>query len=420
MSEITEVLGREVLDSRGNPTIEAEVRLASGAKGRAIVPSGASTGAHEAVELRDGGPRYLGKGVKKAVANVNGPIREALLHLDGLDQTGIDRTLIDLDGTPNKKKLGANAILAVSLAAAHAAADEAGLPLYRYVGGVEARLLPVPLMNLLNGGKHAHNRCDIQEFMIVPHGAPSFAEALRAGAEVFHHLRAILRKRGLGTNVGDEGGFAPDLGSNRDALDLLLQAIEASGRQPGKDVSLALDPAATEFYEGGRYTLSREGLAPKTTEEMVSFWEEICRSYPIFSLEDGLAEDDFDGWALLRERLGGKVQIVGDDLFVTSTARLRIGIERRLANAILVKPNQIGTLTETLAAIDLARRNGFATIMSHRSGETEDTTIADLAVAVNAGQIKTGSASRTDRTAKYNRLLRIEEELGRAARFGFQ
>jgi enolase len=420
MSEVIEVHAREVLDSRGNPTVEVEVALESGASGRAIVPSGASTGAHEAVELRDGGERYLGKGVRRAVENVNGPIREALLDAEALDQAAVDALLIELDGTPNKAKLGANAILGVSLATAHAAAQECGLPLYRYVGGVQARLLPVPLMNLVNGGKHADNRCDIQEFLIVPHRAPSFAEALRAGAEVFHHLKKILKKRGLATSVGDEGGFAPELRSNREALDLLVEAIEASGRRPGEDVQLALDPAATEFYEDGRYHLSREGLAPKTAAEMVAYWEELCASYPIRSIEDGLAEDDFEGWALLRERLGEKIQIVGDDIFVTNTARLRIGIERRLANAVLIKVNQIGTLTETLAAVDLARRSGFATIISHRSGETEDATIADLAVAVNAGQIKTGSASRTDRVAKYNRLLRIEEELGPAARYGFR
>jgi enolase len=423
MSEIVEVLARQILDSRGNPTVEVEVELESGAVGRAAVPSGASTGVHEAVELRDGGSAWLGKGVSKAIENVLGPITDAILDLDASDQAGLDETLLKLDGTPNKAKLGANAILAVSLAAARAAATEAGLPLYRYLGGVQARLLPVPLMNVINGGLHADNNCDIQEFMIVPHKADSFEAALRTGVEIFHHLKKILKKRGLQTNVGDEGGFAPDLKSNRDALDLLVEAIQAAGRKPGRpgegDVALALDVAAASFFEKGKYVFKDEGTK-RGPDEMLKWYEELITAYPIFSIEDPLGEDEFDSWAQFTKSFGGRVQVVGDDLFVTNTKRLRTGIDRKLANSILVKVNQIGTLTETLAAIEMARQNGFTTIISHRSGETEDTTIADLSVAVNAGQIKTGSASRTDRVCKYNQLLRIEEELGSAARYGLR
>jgi len=417
MSEIIEVNARQILDSRGNPTVEVDILLESGARGRAAVPSGASTGVHEAVELRDGGTAWHGKGVGKAVENVEGPIADAILDFEADDQAGLDGELLRLDGTPNKAKLGANAILAVSLAVARAAAEEAGLPLYRYLGGVQASLLPVPLMNLINGGLHADSNVDVQEFMIVPHNAPTFAEALRAGTEIFHHLKKILKKRGYATNVGDEGGFAPSLKSNREALDVLVEAIQASGRKPGEDVSLALDVAAASFFEGGKYTFKEDGKA-RGTDEMLAWYEELCRSYPITSIEDPLGEDEFDAWAEFTKRLGGKIQVVGDDLFVTNVKRLSTGIERKLANSILVKLNQIGTLTETLAAISLAKRNGFTTVISHRSGETEDTTIADLAVAVNAGQIKTGSASRTDRVCKYNQLLRIEQELGEAARYG--
>ncbi len=418
MSAITYLRGRQVLDSRGNPTVEVDVTLESGATGRASVPSGASTGVHEALELRDGGDAFLGKGVTKAVANVNGAIREALLGFDATDQAGLDAVLLDLDGTPNKSRLGANAMLGVSLACAKAAADEASLPLYRYLGGAGACLLPVPLLNVITGGQHADNKLDVQEFMIVPHRATSFAEALRTGAEIFHTLKKVLKKRGLDTNVGDEGGFAPELGTNRAALDALVEAIEGAGRKPGDDVSLALDVAASSFFRDGAYHLAAEGGKPRTADDMIRWYEELSRSYPIFSIEDGLAEDDFEGWSSLAQALGARVQLVGDDLFVTSTERLRIGIERRLANAILVKVNQIGTLSVTLACLEMAKRAGFATIISHRSGETEDTTIADLAVAVNAGQIKTGSCSRTDRVCKYNQLLRIEEQLGRSARFG--
>jgi len=381
-----------------------------------MVPSGASTGTHEALELRDGGKRYLGKGVRRAVENVNERIAPELVGMDALDQEGVDRAMLELDGTPNKANLGANAVLAVSLAVARAAAEALGLPLYRYLGGVQGVTLPVPLMNVINGGKHADNRVDFQEFMLVPAGAGSFAEALRIGAEVFHTLKAVLKEKGYSTNVGDEGGFAPDLRSNEEAVELLLLAIERAGYTPGQEVSLALDPATSELYRDGKYHLEGEGKV-LSSEEMVAFWEAWVEKYPIRSIEDGLAEDDWEGWRLLTERLGGKVQLVGDDLFVTNPERLRAGIERGVANAILVKVNQIGTLSETLEAIRLAQRSGYRAVISHRSGETEDSFIADLAVAVNAGQIKTGSLSRSDRLAKYNQLLRIEEELGRAARF---
>jgi enolase len=385
-------------------------------RGRAMVPSGASTGTHEALELRDGGRRYLGKGVRRAVENILERIAPELIGRDALDQEGVDRAMLELDGTPNKANLGANAILAVSLATARAAAEALGLPLYRYLGGVQGVVLPVPLMNVINGGKHADNRVDFQEFMLVPAGAESFREALRIGAEVFHHLKGVLKEKGYSTNVGDEGGFAPDLKSNEEAVELLLMAIERAGYTPGQEVSLALDPAMSELYRDGRYHLEGEGKV-LTSEEMVAFWEAWVEKYPIRSLEDGLAEDDWEGWRLLTERLGGKVQLVGDDLFVTNPERLKRGIEAGVANAILVKVNQIGTLSETLEAIRLAQRAGYRAVISHRSGETEDSFIADLAVAVNAGQIKTGSLSRSDRLAKYNQLLRIEEELGPAARF---
>ncbi|MGC8903930.1 phosphopyruvate hydratase [Thermus sp.] len=416
MTTIVSVKAREVLDSRGFPTVEAEVELEGGVRGRALVPSGASTGAHEALELRDAGGRYLGKGVRRAVENVNERIAPELIGRDALDQEGVDRAMLELDGTPNKANLGANAILAVSLATARAAALALGLPLYRYLGGVQGVVLPVPLMNVINGGKHADNRLDFQEFMLVPAGAESFSEALRIGAEVFHALKGVLKERGYSTNVGDEGGFAPDLKQNEEAVELLLQAIERAGYTPGEEVSLALDPAASEFYRDGKYHLEGEGKV-LTPEEMVAFWARWVEKYPIRSLEDGMAEDDWEGWRLLTQELGEKVQLVGDDLFVTNPERLRMGVERGVANAILVKVNQIGTLSETLEAIRLAHRSGYRAVISHRSGETEDPFIADLAVAVNAGQIKTGSLSRSDRLAKYNQLLRIEEELGQAARF---
>ncbi|AEB10768.1 phosphopyruvate hydratase [Marinithermus hydrothermalis] len=416
MTTIVEVKAREVLDSRGNPTVEAEVVLEGGARGRAMVPSGASTGAHEAIELRDGGPRYLGKGVVKAVANVNERIAPEIVGLDALDQEGVDCAMLELDGTPNKANLGANAILAVSLATARAAADAVGLPLYRYLGGAQGTVLPVPLMNVINGGKHADNRVDFQEFMLAPAGAPTFREALRYGVEVFHHLKSVLKAKGYNTNVGDEGGFAPDLKSNEEAVEVLLEAIEKAGFTPGKEVSLALDPATTELYRDGRYHLEGEGRV-LTSEEMVEFWAAWVERYPIVSIEDGLAEDDWAGWKHLTERVGDRVQLVGDDLFVTNPARLKEGIEQGVANAILIKVNQIGTLSETLEAVRLAQRHRYRAVISHRSGETEDAFIADLAVAVNAGQIKTGSASRSDRLAKYNQLLRIEEALGAAARF---
>jgi len=417
MTAITDIIGREILDSRGNPTVEVDVLLESGVVGRAAVPSGASTGAHEAVELRDGDKRrYGGKGVRRAVDAVNGEIFDALSGFDAEDQSGIDRTLIALDGTENKGRLGANAILGVSLAAAKAAALQARVPLFRYVGGVFARTLPVPLMNIVNGGVHADNPIDFQEFMIVPLGASSFAEGLRWGAEVFQALKSRLKDAGHNTNVGDEGGFAPNLATADAALGFVTQAIEAAGYRPGEQVALALDPAATEFYARGQYRLEGEG---KTLDAagMVRVYEDLARRYPIVSIEDGMAEDDFEGWAHLTQTLGGKVQLVGDDLFVTSAKRLADGIAKRLGNAILVKVNQIGTLSETLETVEMAQRASYGVVMSHRSGETEDTTIADLSVATNCGQIKTGSLARSDRTAKYNQLLRIEELLGQAARY---
>jgi enolase len=417
MAAIIDIRGREILDSRGNPTVEVEVLLESGARGQAAVPSGASTGAHEAVELRDGDKgRYGGKGVLKAVEAVDHEILDTLSGLDAEDQVLIDQTMIELDGTPNKARLGANAILGVSLAVAKAAAEDAGLPLYRYLGGVHARTLPVPMMNILNGGAHADNPIDIQEFMILPVGAASLAEALRCGAEVFHALKAQLAEAGHNTNVGDEGGFAPDLASSDEALGFVVKAIEAAGYRPGDDVVLALDCAASEFFKDGAYHLAGEG---KTLEAgaMAAYLAALCGDYPIVSIEDGMAEDDWTGWAVLTAALGDKVQIVGDDLFVTNPARLARGISEGVANAILVKVNQIGTLTETLDAVDMAHKAGYRAVISHRSGETEDTTIADLAVATGCGQIKTGSLSRSDRLAKYNQLIRIEEELGPAARY---
>ncbi|WP_312258452.1 phosphopyruvate hydratase [Romboutsia ilealis] len=419
MSVIELVYAREVLDSRGNPTVEVEVALESGSVGRAIVPSGASTGAFEAVELRDGDKgRYLGKGVEKAVANVNEIIAPELEGMDAFDQPAIDALMIELDGTHNKGKLGANAILGVSMAVARAAAEELGLPLFQYIGGVNAKQLPVPMMNILNGGEHADNSVDVQEFMILPVGAKSFREGLRMGAEVFHSLKKVLSERGLACGVGDEGGFAPNLGSNREALELIVEAIEKAGYKPGDDVRLGLDVAATEMYdkETKLYDLKHEGKK-LTAEQMVDLYEEWVNNFPIVTIEDGLDEEDWDGWKVLTERLGKKVQLVGDDLFVTNTERLERGIEAGVANSILIKVNQIGTITETLDAIEMAKRAGYTAVISHRSGETEDTTIADLAVAVNAGQIKTGAPSRTDRVAKYNQLLRIEEMVGEQARY---
>jgi len=416
VTTIIEVSAREVLDSRGNPTVEAEVVLEGGQIGHAMVPSGASTGEHEAVELRDGGPRYGGKGVLQAVANVNERIAPEIVGMNALDQEGIDRAMIELDGTPNKANLGANAILAVSLATSRAAAEAVELPLFAYLGGVQGVTLPVPLMNVINGGKHADNRVDFQEFMLVPAGAPSFSEALRYGVETFHALKKVLSGRGYSTNVGDEGGFAPNLGSNEEAIEVLLEAIQAAGYEPGKEISIALDPAASEFYKDGKYHLEAEGKV-LDSEEMVDYWADWVERYPIVSLEDGLDENDWAGWKRLTERLAGKVQLVGDDLFVTNPEFLARGIREGVANAILVKLNQIGTLSETLETVRLAHRNAYRTVISHRSGETEDSYIADLAVAVNAGQIKTGSASRSDRLAKYNQLLRIEDALGEAARF---
>jgi enolase len=412
VTTIEDVTAREILDSRGTPTVQVEVLLMGGAQGVAAVPSGASTGAHEAVELRDGDKkRYGGKGVLNAVANVNDSISEALAGLDATDQVMIDGVMIGLDGTPNKAKLGANAILGASLAVARAAANALNQPLYRYLGGVSARTLPVPMMNILNGGKHAANSTDMQEYMILPVGASSFREALRMGAEVYQALKKVLSGRKLNTNVGDEGGFAPSLGSNREALEVIVAAIETAGYKPGVDIFLGMDPASSEFYENGKYVLAREGRT-LTSEEMISLYEQWVNEYPIISLEDGLAEDDWNGWALLRQRLGDRIQLVGDDLFVTNTARLKRGIEERSANSILIKLNQIGTLTETLEAIEMAKRASFTAVVSHRSGETEDTTIADLVVATNAGQIKTGAPARSERIAKYNRLLVIEDELG--------
>jgi enolase len=418
MSTIVQIQAREILDSRGNPTIEVDVTLESGIMGRAAVPSGASTGKKEAIELRDGDKkRYLGKGVTHAVTNVNEKIFPEVVGMNVFDQVELDTALIDLDGTENKNVLGANAILGVSLAAAKAAANELGMPLYRYIGGVNAKQLPVPMMNILNGGAHADNNVDIQEFMIMPVGAGNFAEALRMGAEVFHSLKNVLKQKGLNTAVGDEGGFAPNLQSNEEALQVIMQAIEKAGYKPGEQIALAVDSAASSFYEKGKYILSAESKPKKTSEEMVAFYEALIKKYPIVSIEDGLDENDWSGWKLLTERLGKKVQIVGDDLFVTNTRLLRQGIEKGIANSILIKLNQIGTLTETLDTIEMAKKAKYTAIVSHRSGETEDTTIADLVVACNTGQIKTGSASRTDRIAKYNQLLRIEEELGDAAQF---
>jgi enolase len=416
MSQIERVHARQILDSRGNPTVEVELRLASGASGRAAVPSGASTGEFEATELRDGGSAWGGKGVTHAVANVNGEIADAIAGRDALDQAGLDKALIDLDGTPNKSRLGANAILGVSLAAAHAAAADEGAPLWRHLGGADARVLPVPMMNVLNGGAHADNKVDFQEFMVVPAGAPTFSEAMRMGAEVFHALKRTLHDAGLGTAGGDEGGFAPDLGSNEEALQMLVRGIEAAGYEPGEDVFIALDPATSEIYEGGTYVLEHEGRS-LAADELAAYWGDLCERYPIVSIEDGMDEEDWDGWRALTEGVGDRVQLVGDDLFVTNTERLLRGIDAGIANSILVKVNQIGTLTETLDAIATARAAGYTAVMSHRSGETEDTTIADLAVATGCGQIKTGAPSRSDRVAKYNQLLRIEEALGEAAEY---
>src|SRR5579871_1905478 len=417
---IVDVHAREILDSRGNPTVEAEVTLGDGSIGRAAVPSGASTGEHEAVELRDGDQhRYLGKGVQTAVSNVNIKIADALQGLDAADQRRVDDTMIELDGTPNKAKLGANAILAVSMACARASAIAMKTPLYRYLGGVSASILPVPMMNILNGGAHADSNVDFQEFMAMPVGAETFSEALQWGAEIFHTLKAVLKKRGYNTAVGDEGGFAPSLKANAEAIELILEAIQNAGLRPGHDVAIALDLASSEFFDKdkGKYVFKKSDKSAKSSQEMVRFWSDWARQYPIVSIEDGLAEDDWKGWQLLTEELGDKIQLVGDDLFVTNTSRLTRGIQEQAGNSILIKVNQIGTISETLDAIDLARRNGYTAVMSHRSGETEDTFIADLAVATGVGQIKTGSASRTDRVAKYNQLLRIEEELGLAGRF---
>ena len=419
MSNIEKVHARQILDSRGNPTVEVELALRSGATGRAAVPSGASTGEFEATELRDGGAAFGGKGVTKAVGNVNGEIAETVTGRDATDQSGLDRALIDLDGTPNKSRLGANAILGVSLAAAHAAAAEEGLPLWRYLGGDAAHVLPVPMMNVLNGGAHADTNVDFQEFMVMPLGLPSFAEALRAGAETFHALRGLLKKRGLATGVGDEGGFAPNLSSNRQAVELVLEAVQSAGYKPGHDIYLALDVASSEFWDdtSKSYVLRKSGEGTKSSDEMIALYEDWLRQYPIVSIEDGLSEGDWPGWTRLTAALGARVQLVGDDVFVTNPAILKKGIAQGVANALLVKLNQIGTVTETIAAMETARQAGYARVVSHRSGETEDTTIADLAVATGAGQIKTGSASRSDRTAKYNQLLRIEAALGPAARF---
>ena len=420
MSQIAKIHARQVLDSRGNPTIEVDVYTTSGVLGRAIVPSGASTGAHEAVELRDGDKKkYLGKGVLKAVENVNTKIAKELEGMSIFEQNALDQIMILLDGTPNKAKLGANAILGVSLAIARAAAEELGMPIYRYVGGVNANTLPIPLMNILNGGAHADNKIDFQEFMVVPTGADTFSDALRMGVEVFHQLKGVLKKKGHSTNVGDEGGFAPNIGSNEEAIEIVLSAIEAAGYKPGKDIFIGLDPAATEFYDAKAkvYHFHKSNGKKLKSEEMVDYWVNWAKKYPIISIEDGMAEDDWKGWKLMTEKLGDKIQLVGDDLFVTNVTRLQKGIDENIANSILIKVNQIGTLTETINAVNLAHRNAYTSVMSHRSGETEDTTIADLAVALNCGQIKTGSASRTDRIAKYNQLLRIEEELGPMAHY---
>ena len=418
MTTISEITAREILDSRGNPTVEAEVFLADGSSGRAAVPSGASTGEYEAIELRDGDhKRYLGKGVLRAVENVNGEIAQALAGFDAAKQRALDQKMIELDGTENKARLGANALLAVSMAATRACAARFQMPLYRYIGGAAANTLPVPMMNILNGGAHADNNVDFQEFMVMPVGAGSFSESLRWGVEVFHTLKGVLKKRGYNTAVGDEGGFAPSLKSNVEAIEVVLEAIQQAGYKPGEEIAIALDPAASEFYQDGRYIFKKSDRSAKSSEEMVRFWAKWVRDYPIVSIEDGLAEDDWDGWKMLSDEMGGKIQLVGDDLFVTNTQRLQEGIDKGVANSILIKVNQIGTVSETLDAIDLARRSRYASVISHRSGETEDTFIADLAVATGAGQIKTGSASRTDRIAKYNQLLRIEAELGGSARF---
>jgi enolase len=416
VSGIERVHARQILDSRGNPTVEVEIALRSGVAGHAAIPSGASTGEFEATELRDGGEQWGGKGVTRAVANVNGEIAQTVIGLDAADQAGVDRALIELDGTANKSRMGANAILGVSLAAAHAQAVEEGMPLWRYLGGEAAHVLPVPMMNVLNGGAHADNAVDFQEFMIVPCGAPTFRECVRMGAEVFHALKGTLHERGLSTAVGDEGGFAPDLASNEDALKMLVAGIEAAGYRPGEDVAIALDPATSELYEGGAYVLEHERRT-LSHAELTDYWSELAARYPIVSLEDGMAEEDWDGWRALTERLGANVQLVGDDIFVTNTERLKRGIDMGVANSILIKVNQIGTLTETLRAIDMAHAAGYTCVMSHRSGETEDVTIADLAVATGCGQIKTGAPSRSDRVAKYNQLLRIEEQLGADAQF---
>src|SRR3989441_2801200 len=418
ITQIQQIRAREILDSRGYPTVEAEVQLVNGAIGRALVPSGASTGEHEAVELRDGDQsRFLGKGVLKAVENVNGEIADALANMDAADQAALDRKMIELDGTENKGRLGANAILAVSMAAARASAAAFSLPLYRYLGGAVANLLPVPMMNILNGGAHADNNVDFQEFMVMPVGAESFSEALRWGVEVFHTLKGVLKKRGYNTAVGDEGGFAPSVKSNVEAIEVVLEAIQQAGYKPGEEIAIALDPAASEFYQDGKYVFKKSDKSSRSSEDMVRHWAKWAHDYPIVSIEDGLAEDDWDGWQMLTKELGGKIQLVGDDIFVTNIQIFGEGIGKGIANSILIKLNQIGTVSETLDAIDLARRNGYTSVISHRSGETEDTFIADLAVATGAGQIKTGSASRTDRIAKYNQLLRIEEELGCSARF---
>ncbi len=418
MSEIADVYAREIIDSRGNPTLEVEVFLDSGVMGRAAVPSGASTGEREALELRDGDTsRYMGKGVLKAVNNVNSQIAEQIIGMEVTDQVGIDSKMLQLDGTEFKSNLGANAVLGVSLAVAKAAADEIGLPLYQYIGGVNAKELPMPMMNILNGGAHADNNVDIQEFMIMPAGAKSFSEALRMGAEIFHTLKSVLKKKGYNTAVGDEGGFAPNLKSNEEALEVIMEAIERAGYKPAEDVLLALDVASSELFKNGKYYLENEPQPEKTPEQLVDFYENLVNKYPIISIEDGMAENDWDGWKMLTDRLGKRIQLVGDDLFVTNTKILKEGIEKGIANSILVKLNQIGTLTETLEAIETAKRAGYTTVISHRSGETEDTTLADLAVAVNSGQIKTGSLCRTDRICKYNQLLRIEDELGSVAVF---
>jgi len=418
MSEIVGLFGRQIFDSRGNPTVEVDVFLESGAFGRAAVPSGASTGSREALEMRDGGKRYHGKGVSKAIANINKKIAPHLIGFEASDQVAVDGLMLELDGSENKKKLGANAMLGVSLAVAKASAEDAGLPLYRYIGGCNAKQLPVPMMNILNGGAHADNNVDIQEFLIMPTGAKNMTEALRFGSEIFHTLKGVLKSKGYNTSVGDEGGFAPNLRSNAEAIEIILEAVQKAGYKQGKQIMLAMDPAASEFYKNGRYVMAAEKNPRKTSDEMIKFYENLVRQYPIISIEDGLAEDDWKGWKAMTEALGSKIQIVGDDLFVTNTKILSKGIQMGVANSILIKVNQIGTLTETLNAIEMAKKAGYTSVISHRSGETEDTSITDIAVATNVGQIKTGSMSRTDRVAKYNQLLRIEEELGASAQYG--